>query len=159
MTPLTLLVALATFAVACAPADPAPERPPLTVESPAASTTSRPMRITIHTGTDRTAFTATLADGAAADAFATRLPLTLTMADLHRNEKYADLPVDLPTDASRPDRIESGDLMLFGSATLVLFYETFPTTYRYTRIGRVDDPAGLGAAVGSGSVTATFELE
>jgi hypothetical protein len=41
----------------------------------------------------------------------------------------------------------------------VLSYESFTTTYSYTRIGRVDDPGGLKAALGAGNVDVTFELK
>jgi hypothetical protein len=117
------------------------------------------MRITVETDTGPRTFAATLADNATAEAFADRLPLTLSMVDLHSNEKYADLAADQPTDATNPGTIQRGDLMLYGSSTVVLFYESFATSYRYTRLGRVDDPAGLTVAVGGGPVTATFELE
>lgn len=112
-------------------------------------------RITIRVG-DR-AFVATLADNPAAAAFSTLLPLSLSMTELNGNEKFAELPSRLPTRASRPPSIRSGDLMLYGAETLVLFYKSFSTTYSYTAIGRIDDPAGLAAALGAGRVAVTFE--
>ncbi|MCU7549560.1 cyclophilin-like fold protein [Chitinophagaceae bacterium LB-8] len=102
-------------------------------------------------------FTATLYDNATAGAFKALLPMTVNMAELNGNEKYVDLSRSLPTNASNPVTIQTGDLMLYGSTTLVLFYKTFSTSYSYTKLGRIDDVKGLGAAVGSGNVTVTFE--
>ncbi len=103
-------------------------------------------------------FTATLADNATAEAFKSLLPLTLNMTELNGNEKYNYLSTNLPSNASNPGTIHAGDIMLYGSNCVVLFYETFATSYRYTRIGAIDDPAGLSAALGGGNVTVKFEL-
>ena len=104
-------------------------------------------------------FAITLTDNAAARAFAAQLPLTLDMSDLNGNEKHAELPRALPAKASRPGTIRSGDLMLYGTDTLVVFYSTFDSSYSYTRIGRVDDPAGLAAALGRRSVRVVFSKD
>lgn len=102
-------------------------------------------------------FTATLADNATAQAFAAMLPMNLSMSELNNNEKYVYLDQSLPVQASSPGTIQTGDIMLYGSSCVVLFYKTFSTSYSYTRIGRVDNPDGLASAVGSGSVTVLFE--
>lgn len=112
--------------------------------------------ITLKIG--NTTFRAVLEDNATARAFAALLPLTITMNELNGNEKYYMLPDNLPTASSRPGRIENGDLMLYGSNCIVLFYDTFTTSYSYTHIGKVVEPNGLAAAVGNGRVTVTMEI-
>lgn len=104
-------------------------------------------------------FTATLLDNNSAKAFKELLPLTIKMNELNGNEKYHDFSKSLPTNSSIPGMINNGDLMLYGSKTLVLFYKTFSTSYNYTKLGKIDDITGLATALGSGNVTVTFELE
>jgi len=101
----------------------------------------------------------TLADTDAARAFAARLPLSLDMTDLNGNEKKFDLPEELPANPSRPGTIRNGDLMLYGSNTVVLFYLTFDSPYSYTRLGRVDDPNGLAQALGQRGVRVRFSRD
>lgn len=116
-----------------------------------------PDAMTLNMKIGNSTFTVTLADNATAQAFADLLPLRLNMSELNGNEKYIYLAQSLPSQPTSPGTIQTGDLMLYGSTCIVLFYESFSTSYRYTRIGRVDNPAGLAAAVGSGSVTVSFE--
>ena len=104
-------------------------------------------------------FTATLYDNATVTAFKSRLPMSVNMIELNGNEKYFDLPQGLPTNAAIPGTVQNGELMLYGSNTLVLFYKSFSTSYSYTELGRIDDVTGLVAALGTGSVSVTFELQ
>jgi len=101
-------------------------------------------------------FAITLADTEAARALAARLPLTLDMEELNGNEKKKELPQALPTATFQPGTIRTGDLLLWGSRTVVVFYKTFDSPYSYTRLGRVDDPAGLAQALGHGDVRVVF---
>ncbi len=80
------------------------------------------------------------------------------MEELNGNEKYVYLPQSLPGKAQTVSQIHTGDLMLFGSDCLVLFYKDFSTTYRYTKIGQVEDTTGLAKSLGEGSVQVTFQM-
>ena len=104
-------------------------------------------------------FAITMSDNPAAHAFAALLPLTLDMSDLNDNEKKARLPKALPANASRPGTIRNGDLMLYGSTTLVVFYLTFDSSYSYTRLGGVTDPTGLAQALGPRGVRVVFSRD
>lgn len=151
---LLLLFYAFSFFTSCASYDKNVATPRNTSNNNTDSTGGK-MKMKIGTST----FTATLYDNAAAAAFIALLPMTVSMVELNGNEKYGDLSRSLPTNAFSPGTIQTGDLMLYGSSTLVLFYRTFSTSYSYTRLGRIDDVTGLAAAVGSGNVTVMFELE
>ena len=124
------------------------------VESTNSNRATTQMKIKIGSST----FIATLDDNPTATAFKAMLPLTVDMQELNGNEKLYRLPDTLPTKASNPRTIKNGDLMIYGANTVVLFYKSFPTSYSYTRLGRINEPAGFASAVGSGNVTVTFEL-
>ena len=115
--------------------------------------TTNTMKIIIGSNT----FTATLDGNPTVDALKPMLPLTIEMTELNGNEKYFELPTKLPVAAAKPGTIQAGDLMLWQSNTLVLFYKSFRTSYSYTRIGRIDNASGLAAAVGSGNVKVRFK--
>ena len=104
-------------------------------------------------------FTATLVDNPTAAAFRALLPLTINMTELNGNEKYFRLSKSLPTNESNPGTIQSGDLMLYGSNTFVLFYESFSTSYSYTKLGEISSTAGLVSALGKGNVTVSISLK
>lgn len=111
--------------------------------------------ITLHVGNQ--AFTATLFDNPSAVAIWERLPLTVDMEELNGNEKFVYLSSDLPAAESAVGRIEAGDIMLYGRNCLVIFYASFTTSYRYTKLGRIDQPKGLAAALGTGKVLVRFD--
>lgn len=102
-------------------------------------------------------FPAKLYKNKTTEALMKKLPLTLNMSELNGNEKYYYLSDSLPTDAKKPSKINTGDIMLYGNDCLVLFYKSFSTSYSYTSLGYVEDVEGLAEALGSGSVKVTFQ--
>ena len=97
-----------------------------------------------------------LYDNDTARDFLKMLPLTITMNDLNSNEKYHNLSKSLTTKSERVGSIKRGDFMLYGNNCLVLFYESFSTSYSYTRIGYIENTDGLKDSLGRGSIEITF---
>ena len=96
----------------------------------------------------------TLEDNETVKALLNKLPLEFVANELNGNEKYYYLDEDLPSNSQSVHRIEKGDIMLFGTDCLVIFYESFDTPYSYTRIGKIDDSSLLdNISSGSSSVS------
>lgn len=97
-----------------------------------------------------------LYDNDTARDFLKMLPLTITMNDLNSNEKYHNLSSALTTKSERAGSIKRGGFMLYGNNCLVLFYESFSTSYSYTKIGYIENTDGLKDSLGRGSIEITF---
>lgn len=67
--------------------------------------------------------------------------------------------VEKDSSAEKAGSVNSGDIMLYGSDCLVVFFKSFDTPYSYTKIGHIDDAEGFGAARGKGTVTIGFKEE
>lgn len=110
--------------------------------------------ITIH----EQEFSAYLNNSEASQSLISQMPLSLTMNELNGNEKYIYLDDRLPTLSTVQERIEAGDLMLFGNNCLVLFYESLKSSYSYTVLGKIENPTGLKEAVGHGEVFVVWQV-
>ena len=110
------------------------------------------MKITVGGRT----FTAAVAANKAVDELCQMLPLTCTMRELNENEKYCYLEKELAISPEPVGRVEKGDVMLFGTDCLVIFYKGFPTEYSYTKIGCITETEGLEEALGKDNPTVTF---
>ena len=85
-----------------------------------------------------------LEDNETTKAFIALLPQEFNMSELNGNEKYIYLDNDLPTKSTNYKHISAGDVMLYGSNCLVIFYKSFDTSYSYTKIGHIDNLPTLG---------------
>ena len=102
-------------------------------------------------------FNAVFYNNETANAFINMMPLTLNMSDLNGNEKYYYLNTTLPVNSERVGTIKKGDIMLYGNNCIVIFYESFNTSYSYTKIGYIENTDNLSGALGTGSVNVTFK--
>ena len=84
------------------------------------------------------------------------LPLNITMQELNGNEKYYYLDKSITSAPMEIKEIKKGDIMLYNSNCLVLFYKDFTTHYPYTRIGHIDNPEGLEEILGDKDVNIKF---
>lgn len=84
-------------------------------------------------------------------------PVTYHMNELNSNEKYYYMQDNFPTDSQYPASINIGDIMLYGSNCLVVFYKDFSSNYSYTKLGYVENIDGFAKALGSGSIDITFD--
>lgn len=103
-------------------------------------------------------FYAKLYNNETTQAFIKQMPITLNMNELNGNEKYYYFSESLPTKIEKTSDVQKGDIMLFGSDCLVLFYEDLSTSYQYIRLGYIEDTFGLAAALGNGTAKITFKL-
>ena len=97
-------------------------------------------------------FTAMLYDNETTRELLNRFPLEVSMSELNGNEKYYYFDESLPTNSYKPGNISTGDIMLYGSDCLVIFYEDFDTPYSYTRPGKIDNVDNLKDALGKANV-------
>lgn len=88
---------------------------------------------------DDVEYSVELVDNPTSQEFVNLLPQEYDMTELNKNEKYVDLNTSLTSNPSKVGQISKGDLMLYNDNTIVLFYESFNTTYEYTRIGHVNN--------------------
>ncbi len=88
-----------------------------------------------------------------------KFPITITMSDLNGNEKYYNFSKSFSTSSENVANINKGDIMLFGDNCLVIFYKSFSTRYRYTKLGYIKNLEDLENSLGKGDIEITFILK
>lgn len=88
-----------------------------------------------------------------------KFPITITMSDLNGNEKYYNFSKSFSTSSENVANINKCDIMLFGDNCLVIFYKSFSTRYKYTKLGHIKNTEDLENSFGKGDISITFEIE
>lgn len=106
----------------------------------------------------QTTFTAVFADNSGAQALKELLadgPLTIEMDDYGGFEKVGSLGQSLPA-SNAQTTTQAGDIVLYQGNQIVVFYGS--NSWRYTRLGAVEDLDGWNDALGKEDVAITFSL-
>ena len=90
-----------------------------------------------------------LKDTEVANQIKSKLPFTVKMKNLNGNEVYHEFNEDFSKNEKSINTINKGDIYLYQSNILVLFYKTFSTSYKYTEIGKLKEPIELENVIGS----------
>ena len=88
-----------------------------------------------------------------------KFPITITMSDLNGNEKYYNFSKSFSTSSENVANINKGDIMLFENNCLVIFYKSFSTRYKYTKLGYIKNTEDLENSLGKGDIEITFILK
>ena len=147
---LSTLILTLIFFTGCANGN---EKPTEKISTQEMETITTKIKITVN----GKIFDATIDDNESARAFLEKLPLEVTMTELNGNEKYYRFNENFPSNDERVGKISTGDLMLYDSSYVVLFYKDFSTSYSYTRLGKILNIADLASTLGGGNVTVKFE--
>ena len=92
-------------------------------------------------------------DTEVANQIKSKLPFTVKMTNLNGNEVYYQFSDESFTPNHKAvGTINMGDIYLYQSNYLVLFYKTFTTSYSYTEIGKLKDAIGLDTIIGSSDI-------
>ena len=85
-----------------------------------------------------------------------KFPFTIKMNNLNGNEVYYNFDQTFTTNTKSVNTINIGDIYLYQSNCLVLFYKTFSTSYSYSEIGSLTSTEGLAEAIGSQNITISW---
>ncbi len=85
-------------------------------------------------------------------------PLTIQMSMYGGFEQVGQIGTRLPS-SDVQTRTEAGDIVLYASSQIVVFYGS--NSWAYTRLGHIEDPdaAGMAALLGNGDVAITLSME
>ena len=82
-------------------------------------------------------YTIDLEDNDTVKDFVSILPKEFTMSELNGNEYYVYMDTSLKSNPERVEKIYAGDVMLYEDNCIVIFYKSFDTKYKYTKIGHI----------------------